>query len=245
MTPSCRGVEFSFAAFNINRRYLCVTALKYCAEMSWSFTAVSLAGVRKSDAARGKSRWDASVSTLTELELKSLNRHHRGLFQCLLETRQGWWYGLIPKQAFHELYQNIAWLFGLTQTKPLLCVHVCVCVWKTLRESWLSDFLIGGTQGAPSAWRRLVGDGILQPLDSLAQEYYYWFWSWATAYWMHRLVFSTANSSSGSYRSVLMTSFCKDAFSLLNGRCKYIYLSLSQASSRGERRLPVEIMPDD
>lgn len=126
MTPSCRGVEFSFAAFNINRRYLCVTALKYCAEMSWSFTAVSLAGVRKSDAARGKSRWDASVSTLTELELKSLNRHHRGLFQCLLETRQGWWYGSIPKQAFHELYQNIAWLFGLTQTKPLLCVHVCL-----------------------------------------------------------------------------------------------------------------------
>lgn len=43
---------------------------------------------------------------------------------------------------------------------------------------------------------------------------------------MHRLVLSAANNGRGSYRSALMTSFCKDAVSPPNGVCKYIYLSL-------------------
>lgn len=61
---------------------------------------------------------------------------------------------------------------------------------------------------------------------------------------MHRLVVSAANNGRGSHRSALMTSFCKDAVFPLNRLCKYIYLSLLPLL-RGERRLPVEIMPRD
>lgn len=43
---------------------------------------------------------------------------------------------------------------------------------------------------------------------------------------MHGLVVSAANNGRWSHRSVLMTSFCKDAVFPLNRLCKYIYLSL-------------------
>lgn len=182
-----------------------------------------------------KCRGDASILTQLLLRLS----HHQGLLQSLWILQRH----VDPFSIFlHEWYKNNRRLFG--PPCMFVCFHICVWVRKPSTKVDQVIFL-GVATRVPTAWRHLLGDGILQPLDSLTQEYYYWFWSWATAYWMQRLVFSTANSSSGSYRSALMTSFCKDAFSLLNGRRKCIYLSLSQASSRGERRLPVEIMLDD
>lgn len=71
-------------------------------------------------------------SSLVELDLESLNRHHQGLFQSPWKPE-----GVADMDpfliVFHELFQNSEWLFGLTQTKALLHVCVCVCQ-KTLRK---------------------------------------------------------------------------------------------------------------
>lgn len=107
----------------------------------------------------------------------------------------------------------------------LLCL--CMCASANPQESWLSDFLFAVQHRGADDCRKASSrgdDGILRPLGSLAQEYYYWFWSWATAYWTWRLVFFNRNSSSGSYRSVLMTSFCKGCLLSPDAVNIFIYL---------------------
>lgn len=84
-----------------------------------------------------------------------------------------------------------------TQTKPLLCVDLLIFSKQS------------HTKSLP-ARRCLLGDGILQTLDALEENIIIDF---DLELQRIELVFSTANNSHGSYRSALMTSCCRDAFS--------------------------------
>lgn len=169
----------------------------------------------------------------SEIHFSAAFRAGVGLFQFLATRWSHHRYG-----STTELYINV--FFSAPKQKPPQDLFIRVREKKKKADGDFSQRERCWNRKQPSG---AVGwaDGIHRPLDSLAQEYYYWFRSWATAYWMHRLVFflffflSTAKQRqrelSLSANDIILQGCLPSR--RRTGRRKYIYLSLCAAGLRG------------